>query len=195
MTMELESENSEKIWKKFLRKHWKAIGLFVVGGILVFIGAILVYLWFVEKAQVTGLVPMTLNMWTMGYLVTFVLHVIFWEVLFIGVPAALVAVAVWWLWWKRFPDDEKEEYRREHLFSGTRSRSTNGGGGISFLVFIAFIIKIYLDGNWNVPFAAWTFDYLVYSCIKALIWVLIICGIPLAIGGTWWLRHEMKKNP
>jgi hypothetical protein len=195
MTMEPESENGEKIWKKFLRKHWKAVASFVVGGILAFIGAILVYLWFVEKAQVTGLVPMTLDLWTMGHLVTFILHVIFWEVLFIGVPLALVAAAVWWLWWKKFPEDERERYRRKHLFSGTRSRRTNGGGGISFLVFIAFIIKIYLDGNWNVPFATWTFDYLVYSCIKAFIWVIIICGIPLAIGGTWWLRREMKKKP
>ncbi|MBU6998399.1 MAG: hypothetical protein HXS41_11055 [Theionarchaea archaeon] len=195
MTMEPESEDSEKIWKEFLRKHWKAVALFVAGVILVFLDAILVYLWFVEKAQVTGLVPMTLNLWAMGHLVTFVLHVIFWEVLFTGAPVILVAVAVWQLWWEKFPDDEKERYRRGHLLSGTRSRSTNGGGGISFLILIAFIIKIYLDGNWNIPFATWTFDYLVYSCVKALLWVLIICGIPLAVGGTWWLHHEMKKNP
>ncbi|MBU7014432.1 MAG: hypothetical protein HXS52_12430 [Theionarchaea archaeon] len=195
MTIETGSDNSEKIWKKFLKKHWKAIVFLVVGVILAFIGAILVYLWFVEKAQVTGLVPATLDLWTMGHLVAFVLRVIFWEVLFIGVPVLVVALAVWRLWWERFPHEEKEEYKREHLFSGTRSRSRNEGGGISFLIFIAFIIKIYLDGNWNVPFAAWTFDYLVYSCVKVLGWVIIIFGIPLAIGGTVWLLYEMKKNP
>ncbi len=186
------AENGEKIWKIFLRKHWKMLVLFVVGAILASIGAILVYLWFVGDAQLTGLVPATLGLWTMGHFVTFLLHLIFWELLFIGIPVILAAVAGW-IWWKKLPDDEKEEYKRGHLF-GKRSHRTEGGEGISFLIFIAFIIKVYLDGNWNVPFATWTFDYLVYSCLWALIWVLIIFGIPMALGGTWWIRHEMKKK-
>lgn len=194
MTSETGSENDEKIWKKFLRKQWKALVLFVVGAILAVIGAFLVFLWYVGEAQLTGLVPKTLDLWTMRHLVTFVLHVIFWEVLCIGIPLIIAAGAVWWFWWKKIPDDEKEEYRHGHLFDN-RSHRTEGGQGISFLVFIAFIIKIYLDGNWNVPFATWTFDYLVYSCITVLIWILIIFGIPIAIGATWWIHHEMKKKP
>jgi len=191
MMAEIESENGSEIWKKFLRKHWNMVVLFVVGAILVSIGVILVYLWFVGHAQLTGLVPVTLDLWTMGYLVTFLLHVIFWEVLFIGVPVILAAVAGW-LWWKRLPDEEKKEY---HFF-GTRSRATGGGGGsISLLVFIAFCIKVFTDGNWNVAFATWTFDYLVYSLLTALIWILIIFGIPIALGIIWWINHEMKKKP
>jgi len=193
MMVETESKNGDKIWKKFLRQHWNIVVLFVVGVILVSIGAILVYLWVVGDAQLTDLVPATLGLWTMGHIVTFLLHLIFWEVLFIGVPVILAAVAGW-LWWKKLPNDEKEEYKRGHLF-GKRSHRTEGGEGISFLIFIAFIIKIFLDGNWNKAFADWTFDYLVYSCLWALIWVLIIFGIPILIGGTWWLRHEMKKEP
>jgi len=192
MMVETELENGEKIWKKFLRKHWNIVVLFVVGAILVSIGAIFVYLWVVGDAQLTGLVPATLDLWTMGYIVTFLLHLIFWEAILIGIPVILAAV-VGWLWWKKLPDDEKEEYKRGHLF-GKRSRRTEGGEGISFLIFIVFIIKIYLDGNWNVAFATWTFDYLVYSCLWALIWVLIIFGIPIVIGGTWWLHREMKKK-
>ena len=194
MMAETESENGEKIWKKFLRKHWKALVLFVGAAILAFIGAFLVFLWYVGEAQLTGLVPATLNLWTMGHLVTFILHVIFWEILYIGVPVIIAAGAGWWLWWKRLPDDEKEEYRQGHLFDN-RSHRTEGGQGISFLVFIAFIIKVYLDGKWDVPFATWTFDYLVCSCIMAFIWILIIFGIPIAIGATWWICHEMKKKP
>jgi len=190
--VETELENGEKIWKKFLRKHWNIVVLFVVGAILVSIGAIFVYLWVVGDAQLTGLVPATLDLWAMGYIVTFLLHLIFWEAILIGIPVILAAV-VGWLWWKKLPDDEKEEYKRGHLF-GKRSRRTEGGEGISFLIFIVFIIKIYLDGNWNVAFATWTFDYLVYSCLWALIWVLIIFGIPIVIGGTWWLHGEMKKK-
>ena len=192
MKMETESENGEKIWKKFLSKHWKMLVLFVVGAILASIGAIFVFLRFVGDAQLTGLVPETLGLWTMGHFMTFLLHLIFWEVLFIGVPVIIAIVLIIFLWWKNLPDEERKEYKRGHLF-GKRSHRTDGGEGISFLVTIAFIIKIYLDGNWNVPFATWTFDYLVYSWLWALFWVLIIFGIPILIGGTWWIRREMKK--
>ena len=194
MMVETESENGNKIWKKFLRNHWKMLILFVVGAISASIGAILVFLWLVGDAQLTGLVPATLNLWAMGHFVTFLLHLILWEILLIGVPVGLAIVAIIFLWWKKLPEDEKEEYKRGHLF-GKRSHRTEGGEGISFLVFIAFIIKVYLDGNWDVPFATWTFDYLVHSCLWALIWVLIIFGIPIGLGATWWIRHEMKKKP
>jgi len=157
---ETGSENGSEIWKKFLRKHWNMVVLFVVGAILVSIGAILVYLWYVGYAQLTSLIPATLGLWTMGYLVTFLLHVILLPFLLIGVPIILAAVVILWLWWKKLPDEEKKD-----------------------------------DGNWNVAFATWTFDYLVYSYLSVLIWGLIIFGIPMVLGVIWWIRHEMKKKP
>jgi hypothetical protein len=187
-------ENGDKIWKKFLRKHWQMIVLFIVVAILAFIGAIYVYLWFVEEAQLTGLVPVTLGSWSMGHIITFLLHLIFWEVLYIGIPVIIAIAAIYFLWWKKLPDEERKEYKKKHLF-GKRSRKTEGGEGITFLIFIAFCIKVYLDGNWNIAIATWKFDYLVYSYLWALIWILIIFGIPIAIGVTWWIRHEMKKEP
>jgi len=177
-------------WKKFLRIHWNMVAIFVVAGILAFIGAIYVYLWFVGEAQSTGLIPSTLGLWTMGNIVTFFLHLIFWELLFIGVPAIIGAVAGW-QWWKKLPSEEKKEY---HFFS-KRSRTTSGGGGISALFFVAFCIKVFIDGNWNVAIATWTLNYVVDSMISILIWSLIIFGIPIAIGVIWWIRHEMKKKP
>ena len=189
VTGEAGVQNSSE-WKKFLRKHWNMVALFVAAVILAFIGAIYVYLWFVGEAQSTGLVPTTLGLWTMGHLVTFILHLIFWELLFIGIPAIIGAVAGW-LWWRKLPSEEKKEY---HFF-GKRSRTTSGGGGISALFFIAFAIKVFIDGNWNVAIATWTLDYVVGSMISILIWSLIIFGIPIAIGGIWWIRHEMNKNP
>jgi hypothetical protein len=190
----MKVENGKEIWIKFLRKHWKMFVLFVVGAIVASIGAILVYLWFVGDAQLTGLVPTTLGLWTMGHLVSFLLYLIFWEVLIIGIPVILVIAAIYFLWWKKLPDDERKEYRHGHLF-GKHTRKSDGGGAISLLVFIAFCIKILIDGNWDVPFASWTFDYLVYSYLLAFIWILIIIGIPILIGVIWWLRHEMNKNP
>ena len=194
MVAKTKSETGNKIWKKFLRKQWKMVVLFIVGAILASIGATLVCLWVVGEVQLAGLVPATLGLWSMGHLVTFLLRLVFWEVLIIGVPVILAAVAIIFLWWKKIPDRERREYRRGHLF-GTRSRPTNGKDVLSPLVFIVFCIKVFLDGNWNVAFGTWTFDYVVYSFLWALIWVLIIFGIPMMLGGTWWIRHEMKKKP
>jgi hypothetical protein len=191
MMTETESENGYEGWKKFLRKHLNMVALFVVAVILASVGAIYVFLWFVRDAQSTGLVPRTLGLWTIRHLVTFILYAIFWELLLIGIPVALAAVAGW-LWWRRLPSDEKKDY---HFF-GTRSRATSGGGGAaSLLFFVAFCIKVLIDGNWNVAIATWTLDYVVYSMLWILIWILVIFGIPAAIGVIWWIRHEMKKKP
>lgn len=175
--------------RKFMRKHWRAVAIFVVACALALAGAVYVFLWFVKNAQSTGLVPSSLGLWTMANCVTFILHTIFWELLAIGIPVAIGAVAAW-LWWRRLPDEERRGYR----FFGRRSRATGGSGGLSFLFFIAFCIKVYLDGNWNVAIATWTLNYVVDSMVLILEWVLVIFGIPIAIAMVWWIRHEAKKG-
>lgn len=184
---ETESENGSETWKKFLRKHWIMAVSFVVGAVLAALGAVLVYLWFVGDAQATRLVPATLDRWSIGHVVSFLLHLALWEVLIIGIPVALAAAAVYLLWWRTLPEEERKVFR-------TSSRTTSGGGGMSLFFFIVFCIKIYVDGNWDSAIASWTFDYLVYSCLTALIWILIIIGIPVALGLVWWIHHETKKK-
>ncbi len=142
-----------------------------------------------ETAQAAGLVPSILGLWTMGNVVSFILHLIFWELIFIGIPAIIVAVIAW-QWWKRQTEQEKKEY---HLF-GKRSRSSRAGGAISPLLFIAFAIKVYVDGNWNVAISTYSLDYVVGSMITILIWIVAIFGIPAVIGIVWWINHSMKKT-
>jgi hypothetical protein len=190
MVEETELENSSDSWKKFLKKHWNMLVYWVIAGIFAAIGAVLVYLWFVGDAQSTGMVPVTLGQWTMGHVVTFMLHLIFWELLFIGIPVVMAAI-VGWLWWKQIPNEERNEYQ----FFGKRSRAENGGGGISFLFFVVFCIKVYIDGNWNVAIASWTLNYVVDSMISILVWGAIIFGIPAIIIGLIWLSHEIRKKP
>jgi hypothetical protein len=187
---ETDSENGSEAWKEFLRKHWGIVVIFVIAVILLFVGAVYVFLWFVGNAQSSGLVPASLGLWTMNNLVTFILYLIFWELLFIGIIAGVIAVAGW-QWWKRLPSKEKREY---HPF-GRRSQARRGGTGISLLFFIAFCIKVFIDGNWNVAIATWTLNYVVDSIITILVWIAIIFGIPIAIGLVWWIRHEVKKKP
>lgn len=170
-----------------MRDHWKAVASFAAVAALVFAGAISVFLWFAGNAESSGLVPSTLGTWTMGNLVTFILYSVFWEILFIGPPTAVVALAAW-QWWKRLPGHGRNGYP----FNGN-SRSTNRGSGLSLLFFIAFCVKVYLDGKWNVALGAFTVDYVVGSAITIIIWGLAIFGIPAAIALTWWVTREMRK--
>ena len=174
-------------WQKFLRKHWNVVTIFVAAAILAVIGVIVVFLWFVGNAQSTALVPSTLGLWTMANLVSFILHLIFWELIFIGIPAAIAAV-IGWEWWRRRPYDEKSEFN-----FGKRSRASRGGSGVSLLLFIAFAIKVYIDGNWNVAISTWKLDYVVNSVITILIWLAAIIGIPLLIALGWWIHRELTR--
>ncbi len=172
----------------FVRKHPAALAIFVLAGALVVVGAIWVFLWFVSDAQSTGLVPATLGLWTMADLVSFILNVVFWELLLVGVPVAFGSV-VGWLWWRRLPYGERAGY---HFGGG--SRSAGSGGGVSFLLFIAFCIKVYLDGNWDAPVGNFTVNYVVGSMVLILEWALVVFGIPAAIAAVWWVRHRMKQS-
>ena len=187
MTEQTEVEKSS-LWGKFLRKHWLAFAAFIAAAILAFIGAVYVFVWFTGNAQSTGLVPATLGMWTMGNIVAFILHAIFWELVLIGIPVAIGAVVAW-QWWRRLPETEKSN------LSGKRSRSSRAGGAISPLLFIAFAIKVYVDGNWNVAISTYTLDYVVGSMVTILLWIVAIFAIPAIVGLIWWIRHEMNKKP
>ena len=182
-----------KVWKKFLSKHWQMLALWIVLGLLVVIGAIYVFLWHVAEAQATSLVPTTLDLWAMSNLVIFVLYLIVWEFIYVGIPVIIAIATIYFGWWKRLPDKERKEYKDGKLF-GKRSKKSDAGGGITFLINIAFIILVYLDGKWSTPFAEWTFDYLVYTYLWAVIWLAIIIGIPMLIGGIGWLIYNMRKK-
>lgn len=186
---ENESEKGSDGWKKFFKRHWNIAAVFIVAVVLAAAGAVYVYSWFAGEAQTTGMVPSSLGLWTMGDVVTFMLHLIFWELVIIGIPAAIGAV-IGWQWWKKLPEEEKKEY---HFFDKS-SRTTSGGSGISMLFFIGFCLKVFIDGNWDVAISVWSLDYVVESMITILVWSVIIFGVPMAIGGIAWLYHEITKT-
>ncbi len=184
------TNESRSCRRKFTRKHWKAVALMAMGAALAVIAAVTVFLWFAGDAQSSGLVPSRLGGWSVGHCVTFFLHMLFWEAVLVVIPAAVVAVAAYCLWWRRLPAEERAEYRRMEIFG--RSRGTKGWSGFWFFVNMLFLLKVYLDHNWNTPFSTWTFDYVVDSYLWALALIFAIVAIPLAIGGLWWLSRAAR---
>ena len=185
-------KDEDKVWKQFLIKHFQMFVLWLVAAILAFIVAIRVFLWVVAETQAQEIVPMYLGEWAMKHVINFLLHLIFWEIIIVGIPVIIFIAAVYFLWWKKLPDKEQKEYKESHLF-GDRNRRNDAGGFIAFLINVVFVIKVYLDDNWTKVFAEWKFDYLVESYLWAVIIVLIIIGIPILLGGAWWISTKMKK--
>ena len=188
MTQIQDHTPTEANWQMFLRKHWTAFAFFISAVILAVAGAVCIFIWFTGNAQSTGLVPAVLGMWSMGNIVAFILHAIFWELVLIGIPVAIGAVVAW-QWWKRLPGAEKSN------LSWKRSKSSRAGGAISPLLFIAFALKVYVDGNWNVAISTFTLDYIVGSMVTILLLIVAIFAIPATVGIIWWIRHEMNKKP
>jgi hypothetical protein len=170
-------------WRRFFRKHWGILAVFVAAAILAVAGAVYVFIWFTGNAQSIGLVPATLDAWSMNNLVLFILHAVFWELVLIGIPVAIGAIIGWQVW-KRIPEEEKKG------LSTQSSRSRTAEGAVSPLLFIAFAIKVYVDGQWNAPIAGFYLDYVVGSMVTILIWIAVIFAIPATIGFVWWITRE-----
>jgi hypothetical protein len=182
---EQDSEN----WKKFLKNHLNMLIFWIIAAVVAAIGAVFVYQWFAAEAQSTNMVPLILGQWSLAHMITFILHLAFWELLIIGIPIVIVAI-LGWLWWKQIPTEEKNEYK----FFGKGTKSERGGGGFSFLFFVAFCLKVYIDGNWDMPIATWTLEYVIDSIITLLFWGAIIIGIPAIIIGILYLINQAKKE-
>jgi hypothetical protein len=55
------------------------------------------------------------------------------------------------------------------------------------------IVVLHQSRNWNSPFSTWTLDYVVYSYVAVLLVLAVILVVPALIGGTWWLRRELRS--
>jgi hypothetical protein len=173
-------------WINFLSRHW-GMALVIIGVIAAAaIVSFLVFLWFVADAQTTALVPASLGLWTVGFFFTFVLNLIFWELLFVGSWGIPVAIFLWAGWYRKLPAEERKEYEGG-------PRAAGGGGGFSFFVWVVWLIVVWTDGAWERAFAHWTFDQWVYSWVVACLWVLLLAGIPGLIFLLWSMNKARSR--
>jgi hypothetical protein len=171
--------------KIFLKRHWRMAIVFAVIIAAAIAVAILVFLWFIETAQATALVPSVLGEFTVGYLITFILHMVFWELVFVASWVIVVVAAIYFLWYKQLPEEEQDISREKR---GRREE----GDAFGFLVAVFWLIITWIEGRWNLAFEDWTLNVWVYSWISAFLWVLLIFGIPIAIYFFYWIGQEMR---
>jgi len=171
--MNSDDEFLDEQQMRFLKRHWKMTIVFAVVFAAAIAAAVLVLLWFVDMAQTTALVPSTLGEFSIGYLVTFVLHLIFWELVLVGSWVLVIVLVIYLRWYIKLPDEER---------LGERKRGSREEGDIfGFFIFLAFLIIVWIDNRWNLPFNSWTLTDWVYIGIAAVGWVFVIFGIPIAI--------------
>jgi hypothetical protein len=178
------NENDEIPWK-LLRKYWKYLAVFVIGGIVAFIGGILVFFWYVGTSAVGGQGTWTIDQFTIGNIVRWVIFFILFELAMIGIPTAVILGGLAYWWWRNLPQEEKDQFRSKK----TRRRDY-GGGGFSFLIAIIFLVLVFIHGNWNTPLGALSYSYLVFTWF----WACIISIIPFAIAALVWFSYEMMKS-
>tara|TARA_Y100000310_G_scaffold345828_1_gene470720 strand:- start:11040 stop:11492 length:453 start_codon:yes stop_codon:yes gene_type:complete len=149
--METNEELSNGAWKKFLKRHWK-MSVLMIGGIAVAaISAVLVFLWVVADLQTTGTVPALLGEWTVGYSITFILHMIFWVLILVGSWVAPIAAIIYYQWYKKLPAKERKEYEKPE-------RKSSGEDFMSFLSGVIWLIIVWFYGMWDTAFQEWTFN-------------------------------------
>ena len=181
--MNTNEEKLDEEKRRFLLKNWKMTLVMAVCIAAAVVVAFLVFLWVVNEAAL--IMPVSLGDWTIGYLITFILHIIFWELLLVATWGIPLAAVLYWQF-SKLPDADLWKPK-----GGRRE----GGDAFGFLIGIAWLIMIYIDGRWDQTFQVWTFTEWIYSWLTALGWVLMIFAIPAVIILILWLvNREMKKD-
>jgi hypothetical protein len=173
-------ENDEIPWQ-LVRKYWKYLAVFVIGGVVAFIGAILVFFWYVGTSAVGGQGTWTIDQFTIGNIVRWVIFLILFELAIIGIPTAVILGGLAYWWWRNLPQEDKDQFR-----SGKTRKREAGSGGFTFLTAIIFLIIIFVQGNWNTPLGALSYSYLVFTWL----WAGIFTIIPFAIAALVWFVYK-----
>jgi hypothetical protein len=171
-------DQNKDFWAQKIKQHWKAFIAFVIGCIIALVGAVFVLFWFIKTSTIGAMGTATIGEWSLAWIWGFIIYLILWELLIIGIPAAIVFGIGWYVFWKRLSPEEKAEFkgRKKH-----KHRGSSAGGGFSLVMFIAFSILMYLRGEFSTPLGTFPYSYLVYTWFTALGWLLLIFGIPAAI--------------
>ena len=84
-----EELSEETYWKEFAKKYWKLIAVAVVVCVILFIVAIVVMIVYINTSDIGGQGTWTFDQWTLNNVVGFIIQIVLWELLLVGLPAGV----------------------------------------------------------------------------------------------------------
>ena len=179
----MSNELSEKkYWEKKLREHWKALAVCITAGIIAMIGALLVLIWFISASPIGAQGSATFDQWNLDWVVGFIILITLWELLFVGAPCALFFGLGGYLWWRRLPEEEKQEFKdREKKEKAHRKEKYGGSGGGGLLVFIGYCLYHGIEETYYETFGTYPYTYWLSTWFLTIMWFFIVLGIPALI--------------
>jgi hypothetical protein len=174
---ESEDTKEEIFWKNKIKQHWKVLAVVIAAGILIITGLIVVGIWFIESSPIGSFGSATLGQWSLDMIVAFAILLFLWELLIVGVPTGLFFGVGGYLWWRRLPDEEKQEMKGRDKGKKKHTKEKVGGsGGGGLLMFIAFCLYHIIMGNYYTAIGLYSYSFWIYSYLLTIAWMAIVLG-------------------
>ncbi len=176
-----EEKSEEPYWKEFAKKNWKLIAIAIAACVVLFIVALVVIISYINTSPIGGQGTWTVDQWTLNNIVGFIIQIVLWELLLVGLPAGVFFGVGGYIWYTRLSDEEKQDMKAREKANKHRKRNAGGSGGGGFFMFIAYCIYLAGQGKYDTPFGNESYSYWVFAMFYTLMWIFIIIGIPVVI--------------
>ncbi len=189
-----EKEISDLTFLKIMiKKYWTILLLLIIGIIIAIIGAMFTLYYVIYNLEIGNGGTATLGEFSLGDLILWCLWVILWEVLVILIPLIIYICIIGGLWWRKLPQEDKDEIKSRKKREEKQIEKYGGGAGaLGFFIFIVFLIIVHLDDNLFEPFNNIPYIYWIGAYLMAALWIFVIIGIPITILGLCYLRKKLK---
>lgn len=203
-----EDLSEEAFWKGMVKKHWLVTLIFVVACVGIVIGVIAVVLSYIPSSQI-GLYGIgTFDDFSVGTSILWWLLLILWEFILVILPFIGFCCVVGGLYWFVIMSEEdkeaiksreknKKEYLEIYMTYDEKNKKeyhhhTKEGGGIGFIFTIAFLLVVFIDGNWLTTFGTMPYSYFVIAWLRGFMWTMIIVGIPVGVISFIYFWRKIK---
>ena len=194
-------DNVKEFFRGLMKKYWYLLVLVIIGIVGAFIGFILAILTFINNTGTPPIATWTFNQFSIGAVVLIAILLILWMLLLVVLPTAgYFGIIAGVSWWKILSSDEKStlkiwmkhEDKKEHRKK--RMKRSGGSGGFGFITMLAFLIIVFINGNWWVHFENLPFSYFVITYLTGIIWIAIIAAIVGTILLILFLLGKLEKK-
>jgi len=191
MSEDLSEELS--FWKGMVKKHWVITLIVLIAFVGVVIGGIAVVLSYMPSSQIGFYGLGTFDDFSVGTFILWWIFLILWEFVLVILPFIGFCCVVGGLYWfVIMSEEDKEAIKSREKNEKEHRHHTKEGGGIGFIFTIAFLIVVFIDGNWLTTFGTMPYSYFVIAWLRGFIWTMIIVGIPVGVISFIYFWRKIK---